>query len=65
MKEWKKKINNLSNATLMPTTRSTYMGGSVPGTAFKQVNYVGGVNQYKTEIRTVLTDRRGFQTVAA
>lgn len=27
VKEWKKKINDLSNATLFPTTRSTYMGG--------------------------------------
>lgn len=64
-KEWKKRINELSDATLMPTTRSTYMGGSVPGKAFEQVNYAGGVNQYKTEIRTVLTDWKGFQTVAA
>jgi hypothetical protein len=64
-KEWKKRINDLSNATLMPTTRSTYMGGSVPGKAFEQVNYAGGVNQYKTEIRTALTDWKGFQTVAA
>ena len=60
---WKKRINDLSNATLMPTTRSTYMGGSVPGKAFEQVNYAGGVGQYRTEIRTVLNDWQGFDVV--
>ena len=62
-KEWKQRINDLSNATLMPTTRSTYMGGSVPGKAFEQVNYAGGVDKYRGEIREVLKDWRGFQTV--
>ena len=30
-KAWKKRINELGDATLFPTTRSTYMGGTVPG----------------------------------
>lgn len=62
-KKWKQRINDLSNATLMPTTKSTYMGGSVPGKAFEQVNYAGGVNQYKSEIRDALTKWEGFETV--
>ena len=64
-KVWKQRINDLSNATLMPTTRSTYMGGSVPGKAFEQVNYAGGVGTYREEIRTVFPDWKGFKTVAA
>ncbi|KAE9374649.1 FAD/NAD(P)-binding domain-containing protein [Stipitochalara longipes BDJ] len=60
---WKQRINDLSNKTLMPTTRSTYMGGSVPGKAFEQVNYAGGVDKYRGEIREVLKDWRGFKTV--
>jgi len=64
-KIWKQKINDLSNATLLPTTRSTYMGGSVPGKAFEQVNYAGGMSAYKDEIRTVFPDWKGFRTVAA
>lgn len=64
-KKWKQRINDLSNATLMPTTRSTYMGGSVPGKAFEQVNYAGGCKQYKDEIRETLKDWKGFQVVAA
>jgi cation diffusion facilitator CzcD-associated flavoprotein CzcO len=64
-KDWKQRINDLSNATLLPTTRSTYMGGSVPGKAFEQVNYAGGVGQYRDEIRAKLTGWSGFKTVAA
>jgi len=64
-KEWKKRINALSDATLLPTTRSTYMGGSIPGKAREQVNYAGGVGQYKDEIRAALTGFQGFQTVKA
>ncbi|GJD01079.1 HK97 family phage prohead protease [Colletotrichum higginsianum] len=39
---WKQRINALSDASLFPTTRSTYMGGSMPGKAFEQVNFAGG-----------------------
>ncbi|KAJ4347371.1 uncharacterized protein N0V89_011312 [Didymosphaeria variabile] len=49
-REWKRRINALSDATLFPTTRSTYMGGSMPGKAFEQVNYAGGIPQYAIEV---------------
>ena len=62
-KEWKKKINDISNATLFPTTKSTYMGGSIPGKAFEQVNYAGGIPSYAIEIRDALDGWVGFQTV--
>lgn len=42
-KEWKKRINHLSDMSLFPTTKSTYMGGSLPGKAFEQVNDAGGL----------------------
>ena len=45
-KEWKKHINELSDITLLPTTRSTFMGGSIPGKVREQVNYAGGVGEY-------------------
>lgn len=63
--EWKKHINELSDVTLLPTTRSTYMGGSVPGKTFEQVNYAGGIPAYVKEIRATLNDWKGFHTVAA
>jgi hypothetical protein len=41
------------------------MGGSVPGKAFEQVNYAGGIPAYQKEIRAVLPDFVGFDTVKA
>ncbi|KAH8731616.1 cyclohexanone monooxygenase [Phaeosphaeriaceae sp. PMI808] len=64
-KQWKKRINELSDASLLPTTRSTYMGGSVPGKVFEQINYAGGVPAYVKEIRAVLPNWTGFETVKA
>lgn len=39
------------------------MGGSVPGKAFEQVNYAGGILKYKDEIRKVLKTWEGFEVV--
>ncbi|TVY91517.1 Baeyer-Villiger monooxygenase [Lachnellula willkommii] len=61
--EWKKKINTLSDASLFPTTRSTYMGGSLPGKAFEQTNWVGGIPAYKDTIRATLPEWKGFRVV--
>lgn len=36
-KAWKQRINDLGDATLFPTTRSTYMGGTVPGKKIEMV----------------------------
>ncbi|KAK0252820.1 hypothetical protein LTS09_011977 [Friedmanniomyces endolithicus] len=64
-KEWKKRINYLSELTLMPTTKSTYMGGSDPNKAFEQTCYAGGLYAYGKEIRAVLPDLKGFDIVKA
>ncbi|KAJ7168310.1 cyclohexanone monooxygenase [Mycena crocata] len=64
-KEWKTRINELSDKSLFPTTKSTYMGGSMPGKAFEQVNYAGGIPTYVKEIREALPDFKGFRTVKA
>lgn len=62
-KAWKKRINELSDKSLFPTTKSTCMGGSLPGKAFEQVNYAGGIPQYAQEIRDALPGWKGFRTV--
>ncbi|KAL0938679.1 HK97 family phage prohead protease [Colletotrichum truncatum] len=62
-RKWKAHINELSKERLFATTRSTYMGGSVPGKAFEQVNYVGGVPEYKKEIWAALDSWEGFELV--
>ena len=58
--KWKAHINDLSDRTLLPTTRSTYMGGSLPGKAFEQVNFAGGIPNYASEIRAALDGWVGF-----
>lgn len=63
--EWKKRIHALAAPTLFPTTRSTYMGGSVPGKTFEMTCYAGGVNAYGPEIRGALDSMVGFETVKA
>ena len=63
---WKKKVNELGDASLFPTVRgSTYMGGNVPGRAFEMVSYGAGVGKYREEIRGALTGWKGFRTVKA
>lgn len=64
-KAWKDRINELTEATLLPTTVSTYMGSGIPGKKFEGVCYAGGVGQYHDEIRKALTGWAGFQTVKA
>ncbi|KAH1417459.1 hypothetical protein KXX64_003694 [Aspergillus fumigatus] len=60
---WKKRINEISDLTLFPTTKSTYMGGTIPGKVFEQGNYTGGIPQYLAEIRAALPKFDGFTTV--
>lgn len=62
-KAWKKKINELSDKSLFPTTRSTYMGGSLPGKAFEQTNWAGGIPAFKETIRAALPTWEGFRVV--
>ncbi|KEF62633.1 uncharacterized protein A1O9_00606 [Exophiala aquamarina CBS 119918] len=61
--KWKKHINELSDISLFPTTKSTYMGGSKPDKAFEQVNYAGGLAHYGEEIRQTLPAFVGFEKV--
>lgn len=37
----------------------------MPGKAFEQVNYAGGVDKYKIEIREALQNWKGFEVVKA
>ncbi|KAK8067402.1 cyclopentanone monooxygenase [Apiospora hydei] len=61
---WKKHVVELNDRTLFPTTRSTYMGGNMPGKPYEPVCYVGGIPAYKTEIREALDSMQGFEVVA-
>lgn len=64
--KWKKHVVDLNNRTLFPTTRSTYMGGSIPGKVYEPVCYSGGIPAYALEIRGALdTWEDGFDVVKA
>jgi len=39
------------------------MGGSLPGKAFEQVNYAGGIPAYAQDIRDALPGWKGFRIV--
>jgi hypothetical protein len=57
------RINELSDKSFFPTTKSTYMGGSMPGKAFKQANYERSLGQYGQEIRAFLPTWKDFDVV--
>lgn len=64
--KWKKLVVGLNERTLFPTTRSTYMGGSIPGKVFEPVCYSGGLPTYAVQIREALDKwEEGFDLVKA
>ncbi|KAK7955351.1 hypothetical protein PG988_016045 [Apiospora saccharicola] len=46
--QWKKRVVEINDETLFPTTTSTYMGGNVPGKAYEPVCYAGGSRLTRT-----------------
>lgn len=62
---WKDIINHFSNISLFPTTKSTYMGGNVPGKAFEMHAYAGGIPAFAAEVRKTLPEFNGFTVVKA
>ncbi|KAI1308918.1 hypothetical protein F5Y03DRAFT_349665 [Xylaria venustula] len=53
-KAWKEHIAGMCHRTLIPTARSTYIGGSIPGKVKEPVCYMAGIPQYATEIRAAI-----------
>ncbi|ODQ80282.1 hypothetical protein BABINDRAFT_161247 [Babjeviella inositovora NRRL Y-12698] len=49
-KVWYKRVNDACNATLLPTTKSWYMGSNVPGKRVESLNYVSGIPAYVKDI---------------
>ncbi|RCI13548.1 hypothetical protein L249_5596 [Ophiocordyceps polyrhachis-furcata BCC 54312] len=60
---WKDEVVDINNSTLFPTTRSTFMGGNVPGKPFEPVAYAGGLCNYAETIRAALDSMEGFDLV--
>jgi hypothetical protein len=57
--QWRKKIDELSDLTLIPQTKSWYMGDNVPGKVREQLSFAGGFPLYSQLTRSVLDN--GFE----
>ncbi|KAL4863678.1 hypothetical protein BDV12DRAFT_189513 [Aspergillus spectabilis] len=64
--KWEKHVVELNDRTLFPTTRSTYMGGSISGKINEPVCYSGGIPAYVVQIWQALDNwEEGFDVVKA
>lgn len=57
--EWRNKVTELSDKTLLPQTNSWYMGANVPGKVREQLSFPGGFPLYREITRKVLDN--GFE----
>ena len=61
--QWKKDLVAINDTSLFPTTKSTYMGGSIPDKVFEPVCYPGGIPGYAKIIRKAMDTMEGFDVV--
>ncbi|KAK6223448.1 hypothetical protein LQW54_000566 [Pestalotiopsis sp. IQ-011] len=52
-REWKENVINLANASLLPSTKSWYMGDNIPGKPREPLIYLGGVHTYYKTLNEV------------
>lgn len=61
--QWKNDLVAMTKMTLIPTTKSTYMGGNIPEKVFEPVCYPGGIPGYARTIRMAMDSMEGFNVV--
>ncbi|GKU09849.1 cyclopentanone -monooxygenase [Fusarium langsethiae] len=60
--DWGATVRDIANASLLPTTKSWYMGDNIPGKPRECLTYLGGVPAYTASLRGCAeSDFRGFQ----
>lgn len=52
--EWRAMVNAIGDATLLPETKSEYMGTNIPGKPKEMLNYLGGLVNYTKQINVVI-----------
>ncbi|KKY15006.1 putative cyclopentanonemonooxygenase [Diplodia seriata] len=58
---WRAHVNHVGDATLLPYTKSEYMGTNIPGKPKEMLNYLGGLVDYTKRITSVVrNDFPGF-----
>ena len=60
---YKEGLKAFMDLTLFPTTKSTYMGSSIPGKTFEPMCYMKGLPAYAVEIQQALDSMEGFDVV--
>ncbi|KAL4810337.1 Baeyer-Villiger monooxygenase [Aspergillus unguis] len=50
--KWREHVNMVGNVTLLPETRSEYMGTNIPGKPKEMLNYLGGLTDYIKRIES-------------
>ncbi|KAJ5379384.1 monooxygenase [Penicillium cosmopolitanum] len=53
--KWRGLVNQIGDATLLPATKSEYMGTNVPGKPKEMLNYLGGLTEYIKNISSTIT----------
>ncbi|KAK1520331.1 uncharacterized protein CCOS01_10450 [Colletotrichum costaricense] len=52
--EWRELVNRIGDETLLPQTKSEYMGTNIPGKPKEMLNFLGGVVEYTRRINDSL-----------
>ncbi|KAJ6439320.1 steroid monooxygenase (CpmA) [Purpureocillium lavendulum] len=60
---WKDRIVAFADTTLVPTARSTFMGGSIPGKVKEPMCFMEGLPAYAGVVRRALDSMEGFDLV--
>jgi hypothetical protein len=51
---WTALVNRIGDATLLPETKSEYMGTNIPGKPKEMLNYLGGLTDYIKRITSTV-----------
>ncbi|KAJ5294060.1 hypothetical protein PENANT_c009G11212 [Penicillium antarcticum] len=60
---WREEILAVANMTLLPSTKSWYMGSNIPGKHVEPIFYIGGLPRYQQKCAEALTSWVDFITV--
>lgn len=63
--QWRQKIVDASNATLLAETDSWWTGTNIPGAKKQFLTYIGGIGRYEAECRDALQGWEGFHVQKA
>lgn len=61
--QWIQLVEDQNAPTLFPLTISWWNGGNVPGKKVQSYNYLGGIQNYESDIRGTLEGWKGFTIV--